>query len=84
MLCDIIYYRLVYNFRKERIFCNIMKLAIVINGGGGAGKDTLCDFAAKKFKTVNVSSIDPIKKIAGENGWKGVTLRKYSLIDMSP
>ena len=48
-----------------------MKLAIVINGGGGAGKDTLCDFAAKKFKTVNVSSIDPIKKIAAENGWKG-------------
>ena len=48
-----------------------MKLAIVINGGGGAGKDTLCDFAAKKFKTVNVSSIDPIKKIAGENGWQG-------------
>jgi hypothetical protein len=48
-----------------------MKLAIVINGGGGAGKDTLCEFAAKKFKTVNVSSIDPIKKIASENGWNG-------------
>lgn len=47
------------------------KLAIVINGGGGAGKDTLCDFAAKAFKTVNVSSIDPIKKIAKENGWMG-------------
>ncbi len=47
------------------------KLAFVINGGGGAGKDTLCDFAAKHFKTINVSSIDPIKKIARENGWNG-------------
>lgn len=47
------------------------KLGIVINGGGGAGKDTLCDFAAKHFATVNVSTIDPIKKIAAENGWQG-------------
>jgi hypothetical protein len=47
------------------------KLAFVINGSGGAGKDTLCEFAAKHFKTVNVSTIDPIKKIARENGWNG-------------
>lgn len=47
------------------------KLVIVINGCGGAGKDTLCEFAAKTFKTVNISSIDPIKKIAAENGWNG-------------
>lgn len=47
------------------------KLAVVINGSGGAGKDTLCEFASKRFKTVNVSSIDPIKRIASENGWKG-------------
>lgn len=47
------------------------KLAFVINGAGGAGKDTLCALAAKHFKTVNVSSIDPIKKIARENGWNG-------------
>ncbi len=47
------------------------KLAFVINGSGGAGKDTLCALAAKHFKTVNVSSIDPIKKIARENGWNG-------------
>ncbi len=47
------------------------KLAFVINGSGGAGKDTLCELAAKHFKTVNVSSIDPIKKIARENGWNG-------------
>ena len=47
------------------------KLAFVINGSGGAGKDTLCDMAAKHFKVVNVSSIDPIKRIARENGWNG-------------
>ena len=47
------------------------KLGIVINGRGGVGKDTLCDFAAKVYKTVNVSSVAPIKKIAAENGWKG-------------
>jgi len=47
------------------------KLAIVINGSGGAGKDTLCDMAAKHFKVINVSTIDPIKRIARENGWNG-------------
>lgn len=47
------------------------KLGIVINGRGGVGKDTLCDFAAKVYNTVNVSSVDPIKKIASENGWQG-------------
>lgn len=47
------------------------KLAIVINGGGGAGKDTLCEITARHFRVVNVSSIDPIKRIASENGWNG-------------
>ena len=47
------------------------KLAIVINGSGGAGKDTLCEMTASCFKVINVSSIDPIKKIARENGWNG-------------
>ena len=47
------------------------KLAVIINVGGGVGKDTLCDLAAKHFKTVKISTIDPIKKIAAENGWKG-------------
>ena len=50
---------------------NMKKLGIVINGRGGVGKDTLCDFAAKVYRTVNVSSVDPIKKIATENGWQG-------------
>ncbi|MBQ9115668.1 MAG: hypothetical protein IJY04_01460 [Clostridia bacterium] len=49
----------------------MVKLGIVINGRGGVGKDTLCDFAAKAYRTVNVSSVTPIKRIAAENGWKG-------------
>lgn len=48
------------------------KLVIVINGRGGVGKDTLCDFVAKKYSTMNISSIDDIKKIASEFGWDGV------------
>lgn len=47
------------------------KIAIIINGAGGVGKDTLCNFAAKSFKTVNVSAITPIKNIAREHGWNG-------------
>ena len=47
------------------------KLAIVINGKGGVGKDTLCDFASKYRKTLNVSSITPIKEIAASHGWNG-------------
>lgn len=47
------------------------KLVIVINGSGGVGKDTLCGIVAKHYKTMNISSVDPIKKIALENGWTG-------------
>ncbi len=47
------------------------KTVIVINGAGGVGKDTLCDFAAKHFKTKNISSITPIKEIASRCGWSG-------------
>ena len=47
------------------------KITIIINGKGGAGKDTMCEMAAKHFRTMNVSSIDPIKKIASQNGWNG-------------
>jgi len=47
------------------------KLVIIINGIGGAGKDTLCEYIATHFKTINVSSITPIKEVAMKNGWNG-------------
>ena len=47
------------------------KIALVINGRGGVGKDTLCDLAAKHYKVYNISSVDPIKAIARECGWDG-------------
>ena len=47
------------------------KAVIVINGRGGVGKDTLCAFAANKYKTRNVSSITPIKALASQCGWAG-------------
>ncbi len=47
------------------------KVVIIINGKGGAGKDTLCEAAAKAYRVTNVSSIDPIKAIAARHGWNG-------------
>lgn len=47
------------------------KIAIVINGKGGVGKDTLCELAARHYKIKNVSSITPIKNIASQCGWGG-------------
>ncbi|MCI8274883.1 MAG: hypothetical protein HFI66_04605 [Lachnospiraceae bacterium] len=47
------------------------KLVIIINGKGGSGKDTLCDFAGRRFKVKNVSAITPIKDVAGRFGWNG-------------
>ena len=48
------------------------KVAIVINGAGGVGTDTICDLAARHFKVRNISSVDPIKEIATFCGWTGV------------
>ena len=47
------------------------KIALVINGRGGVGKDTLCDLAARHYKVYNISSVDPIKDIARQCGWDG-------------
>ncbi|MBQ8350846.1 MAG: hypothetical protein IJY20_02225 [Clostridia bacterium] len=47
------------------------KLVFVINGRGGVGKDTLCDFAARAFSVKNVSSITPVKELAAQVGWQG-------------
>lgn len=60
------------------------KIIIVINGKGGVGKDTLCDFAAQQFKVMNESSIDCVKEIATFVGWRGekdLRARKF-LADM--
>lgn len=48
-----------------------LKKVIVINGRGGCGKDTLCDFTAERYKVRNVSSITPIKELATQAGWDG-------------
>lgn len=50
---------------------SMRKAIIVINGVGGVGKDTLCSFVAKKYKTLNVSAVDPIKEAATVLGWDG-------------
>lgn len=47
------------------------KTVIVINGGGGVGKDTLCEFAMKRFPCSNTSAIIPIKEMAAMAGWRG-------------
>ena len=49
----------------------MIKTVIVINGRGGVGKDTLCEFAAEEWKVENHSSIDPIKELARQAGWNG-------------
>ena len=47
------------------------QLAIVINGCGGVGKDTLCQMAARHYKVRNISSVTPIKELAVQCGWNG-------------
>lgn len=50
-----------------------MKKSIyIINGTGGAGKDTVCEMAGTLCRTRNVSSITPIVEIARFAGWDGV------------
>jgi hypothetical protein len=46
------------------------KTVIIINGKGGCGKDTLVNFVKTQIEdTWNVSSIDPVKKIATQFGY---------------
>ena len=47
------------------------KITIVINGKGGAGKDTICNIVSKHFPSLNISSIAPIKELAIQCGWNG-------------
>lgn len=50
-----------------------MKLAFVINGQGGVGKDTFCDAVAESKRVYNISSITPVKNILRQIGWNGET-----------
>ena len=45
------------------------KTVIVINGGGGVGKDTCVDAVSRKYVVLNCSSIAPIKAVAEDLGW---------------
>lgn len=52
-----------------------MKQIVIINGSGGAGKDTFCDYVSKYtgYGTYTISSVDKIKEIAKLIGWDGVS-----------
>lgn len=47
-----------------------MKYIIIVNGKGGCGKDTLISEATEQYAGMVISSIDPIKKIAEQYGYK--------------
>lgn len=48
-----------------------MKLVVIVNGKGGVGKDTLCEYFCKFYDGEIASAITPIKKMAKRIGWKG-------------
>jgi hypothetical protein len=47
------------------------KLVIIINGKGGAGKDTVCEIAESYYRVKTISAITPVKEIARHCGWTG-------------
>jgi hypothetical protein len=49
------------------------KVIIIVNGQGGVGKDAFCSEVTQaiSFPCKTVSSIDAVKRIARECGWKG-------------
>lgn len=53
------------------IVMNNKTLVVIINGKGGVGKDTLCDFAKEAYNAESYSSIDPVKEVARHAGWNG-------------
>ena len=61
------------------------KSIIIINGTGGAGKDTFVSFCSEFVKVLNVSSVDKVKEAAkilvGWNGEKDEVSRKL-LVDL--
>lgn len=61
------------------------KNIVIINGTGGAGKDTFVSFCAEITKVLNVSTVDKVKEAAkilvGWNGEKDEVSRKL-LVDL--
>lgn len=61
------------------------KRIIIINGTGGAGKDTFVSFCSEFEKVLNISAVDKVKEAAkilvGWNGEKDETSRKL-LVDL--
>ena len=57
------------------------KRIIIINGSGGVGKDTFCDFCKNFTGVRNISSVDKVKEAAkilvGWNGEKDEKTRKF-------
>jgi len=47
------------------------KTIIIINGQGGVGKDTLCNYFCKFYNGMIISVINPVKQKAKRLGWKG-------------
>lgn len=46
-------------------------MIVIMNGKGGVGKDTLCDFAKERYSTMVISAVDKIKEVATILGWDG-------------
>ncbi|MBQ2884900.1 MAG: hypothetical protein IJE43_14170 [Alphaproteobacteria bacterium] len=49
-----------------------MKKVLIINGMGGAGKDTFVNFLKEFIPTLHISIVDNVKQIAKELGWNEV------------
>lgn len=64
---------------------NMKKRVVIINGGGGSGKDTFAEFCAKHTNVINISSVDRVKDAAkilvGWDGTKDEKSRKL-LVDL--
>lgn len=60
-----------YNEESRKGDAGMEKRIFIINGSGGAGKDTVCAMAAERYAVRNISSITPIVEIARFAGWDG-------------
>lgn len=47
------------------------KKVFIINGSGGVGKDTFCEYVGHYAKVKVISSIDLVKDYASKMGWNG-------------